>query len=794
MPPPAKGPEMSAVPSKALRSLPLPLTPLVGREREVEALVGLLRRNDVRLLTLTGPGGVGKTRLALQVATGVAGAFPDGVRFVGLAPIADPGLVAPTIARALSIREAGDEPLEARLKAFLRDKRRLLVLDNFEQVVAAAPLVAALLAACPGPKILVTSRVRLRVSGEREYPVPPLGVTDQAEHAPVEEVAASGAVRLFIERAQAVKPDFELTAENAAAVADVCRRLDGLPLAIELAAARVKVLPPPALLVRLERRLPLLTGGGRDLPARQRTMRDTIAWSYDLLSVEEQALFRRLAVFVGGFDLEAAEAVAAGRGGLGSDPFEGIASLADKSLLRQEIGPGGAPRLRMLETIREFGLEQLAESDEAADVVRRHAAFFLAFAERTTPETLPGDPAAAFDLLAADHDNLRAAFDGLCDASTAGACLRLAAACAPYWYARGHVREGWERLHRALAIAGPIPTPARGHVLNYLGQLAITTGNLRAASAFGHEGLAVWDAVGDPGGRASALHVLAMVEEHHLRWDTAAELFEELIETWRRLEEPFHLGRAVALRAGVAYGQGDVDQAIALEEEAGALFRELGHRRWVGLTDWYLGMFASSQRRFAEAARRYRDSLRSLIEAGDSVWLFKPVAGLAAVAAQCDRPDAAARLLGAVDELLRRTGARLLPFDRPIYEQAAAGAQGALGAAEFAAIRREGRDLTLEDLRDEAETIVSAAEEVVPAPRRRGGPAVGLTAREQDVLHLLAEGKTDREIAAALFLSRRTINAHVANILGQLGVHSRRDAVAHARNLGLLPVTRDRLP
>src|SRR5829696_2791158 len=391
LPPDARVPSLSIVPSAPIATgtgahLPTLLTPLIAREQELAAVVSLLHDPGVRLLTLTGPGGVGKTRLAVAAASDVMDDFRDGVAFVNPAPIASPNLVLDTIAGALGLRDMGTVSLLDRLIDVLAGRSLLLVLDNFEQVVTAGPRVRELLDACPEVKLLITSRIGLRLSGEREFPVAPLPLSTSTT---VEDAGVSGAVRLFIERARAIRPDFNLTAETLPAVADIVNRVDGLPLAIELAAARVKVLPPAALLKRLELRLPLLSGGARDLPLRQQTMRDTIGWSYDLLNDAEQALFRRLAVFVGGFTLAAAEAIGSGAtvasgGRQPSTPFdavEGITSLIDHSLLRQSAASGDEPRYTMLETVREYALERLDASDEGDVIHRQHAAFFVALAE-----------------------------------------------------------------------------------------------------------------------------------------------------------------------------------------------------------------------------------------------------------------------------------------------------------------------------------------------------------------------------------------------------------------------------
>jgi predicted ATPase/class 3 adenylate cyclase len=556
------------------QNLPAQATVLIGREKEVAAVGELLRQAAVRLVTLIGPGGTGKTRLALQAAAEMLDDFRDGVFFVALAPISDPGLVASTIAQTLGLREADGIPLRDSLNAYLREKQLLLLLDNFEQVLPAAPLVAELLAAAPGLKLMATSRAALRLRGEKEFAVPPLSLPDPKRLPALEALSQYAAVALFIQRAVDVRPEFTVTNENAPAVAEICARLDGLPLAIELAAARIKLLPPQALLARLENRLKLLTGGARDLPARQQTLRGAIAWSCDLLEEPEKRLFRRLAVFVAGCTLEAAEAVCSADGDLEIDVLEGLASLVDKSLLQQNDLASGEPRFTMLETIREYGLEELEASGEAPAIRRQHAEFFLTQAERR--ET---DVPARFARLERERDNLRAALAWCQEDSASGELgLRLAAALMGLWYWRGPASEAWRWLTAALAHPGAAArTVARGRVL---WAAAIFAGAGRAdpevRRELGEESLAIARELGDPQLLGSVLRHLGQMAQNRGELDTAWRLTEESLAADREAGDQGGIAAGLGMLGLYAREQGETEKARAYMDESVARLRELG--------------------------------------------------------------------------------------------------------------------------------------------------------------------------------------------------------------------------
>jgi predicted ATPase/class 3 adenylate cyclase len=714
-------------------NLPAPLTSFLGRERELDDVARLMER--ARLVTLTGPGGTGKTRLALAVAERLRGQYPDGVWFVDLSPLSDPALVATSIGQALGLRDSGSRPPADVVTGYLRDKRLLLVLDNFEQVVEAAPLVRELLAGSPGLVVLVTSRMPLRLSGEREFPVPPLPlpeatVTDGAALAEVPSVA------LFVERAQDVKPDFALTPDNAEAVADICGRLDGLPLAIELAASRVRVLPPQALLARLDHRLQVLTGGSRDLPRRHQTLRDTIAWSHDLLTPDEQALFRRLAVFAGGCTLEAAEAIC--NADLTLDVLDGIASLVEKSLLREADGPEGEPRLTMFDTIREFALERLAESSEDAELRRRHARYYLGIAQGAL--RLHGGPEQATWLarLETDQDNLRAALAWChADPESGETELRLVAALGPFWQTRGSRAEGRRWSEQALAArrAQYEGTRVLAAALLSAGRFASTPTDHAAAQPDLEASVAIWRTLRHRRGLATALSFLGGTHLNQGAVLEACAHFEEAESLHRQVGDILGLTRTLHFWAIATDLAGDHERATALAEEGLALCREHGDAEGAGMILARLGNRARLQGEYLRASELYEESialwtqsgsrptlllvnlgqtiLRGTGQVGRAVALFTEalttarragnprslgdvLTGFAGAAVVRGDLLHAARLLGAVDRTLTEMDVPMGATDRADFDHYLAHVRAELDSATFAAAWHEGHALSLD--------------------------------------------------------------------------------------------------
>jgi len=601
--------------------LPMSRTGFVGREKEAAAAKELLLRQDVRLATVTGPGGIGKTRLAVEVASGLAASFPGGIHFVPLSPLSDPGLIASVIVQTMGIGEAGGQSPLVILKKNLQDSLRapmLLLLDNFEHLIPAAPIVAELLVMSPHLKILVTSRAALHVYGEHEFPVPPLALPDSRSTPSVEVLSRYPAVALFVERAAAAKPDFELNRENAPAVVEICARLDGLPLAIELAAARVKVLSPSSMLTRLASRLQLLTGGARDLPERQQTLRAAMDWSYDLLNAAEQKLFRRLSVFVGGCNLEGVEAVCDTKGDLDLDLLDGMTSMVDKSLVQQVEQAKGESRFVMLETIREYALEKLEASGEEAMTKRAHAAYCLVLAEEQATEQNDAEGAEWLERFALEHDNFRAGLEWLTETGNAEWGLRLGTALFRFWEIREYLAEARDRLGRLLKLPGAAaPTKARTRALFAAGVLAGEQGDYASAETLIRESQDVARQLGDKTGVAVSLNALAVFARDRGDIVIAHGLFEESLVLWRELGDQKAVARSLSNLANVVKLQGDYLRARSLYEECLSIFRGLGDRTGVAWALNYQGDVARDQGDSAAARTLYEQGLAIFRELGD---------------------------------------------------------------------------------------------------------------------------------------------------------------------------------
>ncbi|PYO39393.1 MAG: XRE family transcriptional regulator, partial [Gemmatimonadetes bacterium] len=680
-----------------LATLPVPLTSFVGREHGVAEVRGLL--GTTRLLTLTGPGGVGKTRLALRVAQAVVEVDEAPVAFVDLAPLADPAQVPAAVARVLGVREQPPRPLLDTLREALRPRRLLLVWDNCEYLLAAsAELVDGLLRACPGLRLLATSREPLDVAGETTWPVPPLGVPNLPSLSAWERLAEeSEAVRLFIERAGAARPDFELSERNAQAVAEVCVRLDGIPLAIELAAARVPVLTPEQLAARLDDRFRLLVGGSRSALPRQQTLRATVDWSYDLLAEPERRLFDRLSVFAGGWSLEAAEAVGAGDGVDPSGVLDLLGRLVAKSLVVADPGPEGAMRYRLLETIRAYGREKLHEAGEEAALGQRHLDWCLALAERAEPELLGRNQAAWLDRLETEHDNLRAALRWCLESGDGETGLRLAGALGRFWFVRGYLSEGSRWFEQLFALPSTMTAEdARAKALSAAGLLAAVRGDHERAGRFLEEALALWRELGDKHRIARSLNNLGGLAYQQGEYRTARCWYEEALALWREVGDQRGIANQVISLGVLARQEGDYQQAAQLCEGALALFEERGDQEGIALASMVLGAVAHNRGDTERAQALLKESLIVFSELGDKSNIAECLELLAGLASAQGQPIRAARLCGSAQALIESIGLTPAPADRYQYERNVAAVRASLGEAAFAAAWAEGRAMPLE--------------------------------------------------------------------------------------------------
>lgn len=789
-------------------NLPLPPTPLIGREQERARAVDILREADTRLLTLCGTGGVGKTRLALAVGEDVGDMYPDGVFFVPLADITNGKLLLSAIAQSLELYTLPDEDIVPTLVSYTKDMGALFILDNFEQLLPDAHLITELLSRCPRIKFLVTSRFVLRLRGERELAVQPLTVSPQGGErtAELSALERSPALQLFVERARSVKFDFKLDSENACTIAEICSRLDGLPLAIELAATRIKVLSPRALLSMLEKRLHVLTGGAQDLPVRQQTMHNTIRWSYELLNPSEQRAFRLISVFSGGCTLAAMQTVyenAISEAVTPVDVLDLATSLANKSLLRVVENNGDEPRLVMLETVREYAAERLQESGEDASARAAHANFVAALAEEAESPLRGPEQVRWLDRLERETGNVRAALEW--STSTGGSRdqgssarlevgMRIAGSLSRFWQARGFLHEGSMWLQILLARTTALRTEMRERALRTAGRLANNLGQLEQARNYYTEALEIARERGDRPAMTQALMGLGNIAADSGDDVRALHAYEECLDIWTELGQKEGIASALNNIGLVFMYAGDSTSAVDNLDKSVQIYREIGDIERIALTKDSLGRAYMRAGDLGQAEANVREGLALNLEIGDAWNIAYGLISLAEILSAGRNYLYAARLLAAADGTYDDLYDRLGEQDRLSYTQCIAATRNALGEETFKTIWSESSSLTpKEALADSRDNPSPASGVVVPATVSKGtgadAPLLGieeLSPREREVFALLARRFSNAEIAEQLYLSLYTVNAHLRNIYSKLNLSSRADARRYAANIGLI--------
>jgi non-specific serine/threonine protein kinase len=760
----------------------LELSSFVGREKELAEVKRLLQDN--RLLTLTGSGGCGKTRLALAAAGELVEDFEDGVWLVDLAPLSDPSLVPQVVASTLGVREQPGRSLPETLSAYLGSKKVLLVLDNCEHLIeTCAELAEALLHSCPELRILATSREALGITGEVAWLVPSLSLPDIRRLPDIESLPQYESAHLFVERAAAVKPTFALTEQNAPAVAQVCYRLDGIPLAIELAAARAKVLSVEQIADRLDDSFRLLSAGGRTAMPRHRTLQATMDWSHQLLPDEERALFRRLSVFAGGFTLEAAELACAGEELKRDEVLDLLSHLVDKSLVTARDESGEA-RYRLLETVRQYGQEKLSESGETGQVRGRHAGYYLALAEEAEPELKGAGQVAWLERLERERDNLRGAMVWLLERGELEETARLGWALWLFWGIRAHFAEGRRWMEQGLsANGGAMSAPAQAKALFVAGMMANYQGDHVSAEPLVDESLGLFRELVDKPGTAWALSNASFAALGLEQPQRAVTLIEESVHLFLEVEEKWGAALQISFLAVAWRDRGDHRRAKRLAERGLALSREVGERQAISAALYILATLAQTEGDHERARDLFEEGLTVSAELGNEADVAHCLEGLASIAAAEGSIGQAARLWGAEEALLEKIEAAVYTYvpDRSLHQSRVAAARARLDEEAFTAAWEEGRTMSLEQAieyaLDRSTTLETAAPETYPA---------GLSAREVEVLRLVAQGMTNAEVAKRLFISSRTVSWHLGSVYRKLGFSSRTEATRFAIEQGLL--------